>query len=201
MTAILTAPIPQQNFEKVRDRIGSILLEELIEQASIQSLPELAVPVFAERFISFNANEYPAFTVSLDSVPYDSAHPNTRTGTHTYNLDFYSSGKSTTTEDGDKASTLFLHKILGMAMYIFSAPLYIRLGFAAPFIQGSHIKNMSIEQPIVQQDLKNSIFGRVTLEVRFNESSEEIIPVDAEGYTTSVSVNETDKGYQYIVNN
>lgn len=69
MSALITTPIGQQGFEKVRDRIAEILLIELNNQKALQNFDE-NIEVFNERITQMDTSEDLYFNILLDSASY-----------------------------------------------------------------------------------------------------------------------------------
>ena len=57
MAALITYEIQEQNFEKVRDRIGAIIAEEILGQKAITRNDLFDAKVWIERSIPFDNTE------------------------------------------------------------------------------------------------------------------------------------------------
>lgn len=196
--AILTQKIPAQNFELIRDRIATILADEISAQSLIAPLtPELNATVFLERFVPFDKTDMPCVNVVFASGQYENQNTLTADAIYTYNIDVYAKAKSTLTDGGDKLATIKLHSIIGIIRAILENPAYRTLAFAAPSLQRVTVNDIAIEQPQNTQDGSSVIMGRLTFNVSVCESVQLKTANNIAGWETSVKMNETETGYQF----
>lgn len=198
--SVIENVIPQQAFERIRDRIGSILLDEINHQVLISYDNEIEAGVYIERFVPFDKTEMPAINVTLARGSYDNKNSISADGTYNYSIDVYTSAKSSDAKKGDSLSAVRLHRLLGICRAILENPQYKTLGFAAPFIARVSVVDINIAEPI-KQDAISVIMGRLTLAVRVPENVELITPRLIEGYDTTVKLGLTNKGYQFSGDN
>lgn len=202
MAAIITNIIPEQNFEKVRDRIGLIIADEFVGQKTLTTNILFDAGVWVERFIPFDNSELPAVNVMFAGTNYENQDPLTSTGINKYYIDVHTHAEDTTSTRGDKVSMQNLHKLLGAIRYILSSIEYRTLGYnTSKFIQNRTVVNIDIYQPKDLGDGLHSATGRITIDVRFNESVGEAQPVDGEEYHTVLKLENTEKGFLYKVIN
>lgn len=202
--------IPAASFEIVRDRIGEILADEILNQYNLtydeeteEKDEELNITVYVERFLPVEVSEYPLINVFLSTCQLDNQTAVTQRNTVQYNIDCYCGSSNKSGETGDVLSKKKLHKMLRMCMAILNSPHYVRLGYLTPFINGRKVTGIIIRNEDIQaeKDSLHGSMGRLTLEVAMNESVEGVSPVLAEGYDTIVYLGESEKGYKYILNN
>ena len=198
MAALLTNKIPAQQFEVIRDRIATILADEIASQALIAPVtPELNAKVFMERFVPFDKTDMPCVNVVFANGTYDNQDPKTANGNYNFFIDVYTKAKTTATDGGDKLATIKLHSLLGICRAILSNPQYDTLAFARPSIQRVTVVDIAVEQPQNTQDGSSVIMGRLTLDVRACESVQLLTANNISGWETSVKMDETETGYQF----
>lgn len=198
----ISTEIQSQNFELVTDRICEILTDELAEQFNLTANSLFQAVVWKERFIAFDKTELPAINVFYENSDFDRNTPETSAGNAKYAIEIVVSAKHTDSERGDIAASLKCQKLLGVLRYILKNPNYIRLGFdvADNFIYGTEVEEIRMQQPDNKEGM-NIIGGQLLFNVRLEESNGKITPVTAEGYATSVKLNNTEKGYKFEINN
>lgn len=198
MAAKLTALIPQQNFEKVRDRIALILSEELQQQRNL-GLSELEgmEGVWIGRITPFQESELPAINVMLDNTSFEAQSAISVTGQNQYYIDVYTRAKATDDADADKLADRALDRIVGAVCTILRFPDYRTLDFVAPSIGGMAITRFSkgLSNP---EDANSSKAARIELMVRCPETTELNTAVDIASHYTTVTLSETSKGYLWI---
>lgn len=192
--------IPKQTFELIRDRLGDILLDELLHQADLD--PTIIVNVFIERSIPFSESELPAINISLARGVYNSKSAPTSDVGYTYFVDCYTSSPSDQNNEGDVLSAISLHRYIGLCKAIFENPVYRTLGFQNPFIQSFTFNEFNIADPgaLRLQDAANTAMGRLSFLVKAIDKSELIIPTIASGYDTQIKFGTTETGYAYTSN-
>src|SRR6185437_13563890 len=198
--AILNGIIPAQNFEIIRDRIGEILADEFANQFTLSGNPDINPTIFIERFVAFDKTEYPAINVSLLKGEYDNKDARQADGTYVYIIDCYTSAKDTAGEQGDTQSIITLHKILGMCRAILENPGYRTLGYTPPFNCSVYISSIAILDAQNTPDATHSAQGRIEFVVRIPEYTALITPPLISAYRTVVKLYNTEKGYQWGLN-
>ncbi len=197
----ITTEIPPQGFEIIRDRTGEILADEFLAQFAIHGDADRNPKVFVERITPIGKEEVSFISVLYSRTSYDNNTAVDMKGKNFYNIDVYTSAKSTLTEDGDSKSQKKLSRLLGMVRAILGSPHYIRLGFSPPFIMRTEVLDIEIADPRDDQNSSNMVMGRLVFQVDAPETVEQIQPTDAEGYDTEVKLDETEKGFVYIIDN
>lgn len=194
--------IPSQKFELILDRIGIILTEELARQFIIIPNPLFQADVWKERFIAFDKTELPAINLFYENSEFNENTPITSKGEIKYNIELVVSAKHTDSERADTAASLKCHKLLGVIRYILENPNYLRLDFpvSPAFIAGTNVESIRMSEPSDKDGIQ-SIGGQIVFNIRVEEYNGEIQPVTAEGYTTQVKLNNTEKGYKFEINN
>jgi len=198
MASKLTALIPQQNFEKVRDRIGLILSEELLNQLDL-GMTELQGMggVWVGRVSPFQESELPAVNVTLDNTAFESQSAISVTGQNQYYIDVYTKAKGEDGGDGDKLADRALDRIVGAICAILRFPDYRTLNFIAPSIGGTKVTRFSkgLSNP---DDASSSKAMRIEFMVQCPETTELNTSVDIASHYTTVKLAETEKGYLWI---
>lgn len=195
---LIHTTIGQQNFERVLERIGVILTDELQYQSTYR--PELTVEVYKERDIPYNHEEPTMVNVMMERVDYSLQTVAQHDGLHRYIIEATMGGKGNATEGGDTVGMTKVQRLAGVMRAILMNPKYKTLGFAAPFIKNRHIQSMEFGKPI-RQDTAHTVMARIVLAVDFVETTEFTIPETMVGYWTGVRLEETDKGYLFIAYN
>lgn len=208
--ALLTGIIPTQNFEVVRDRIAEILADEINNQITLRGaetpaldVSHLPTTVAIERIIPFDKTELPGVDVSFSNGDYGNKDQTQVDGNYDYFIDCYASAK--TSDDPDNAGELLradyaakvkLHKLLGVCRAILENPKYRTLGYTPPFCATVGVKTIAIADP-ERQDAVTTVMGRLVFTLRVPETVELVEPRAIDGYSTTVILYETDKGYHY----
>ena len=199
---LLTEIIPIQNFEIVRNQIGAIIKLELEGQASLntEEAELLSASVFVERTKKIDHTETPLINVLFDNGVPNSQDTNTQDNTYAYNIDFFTGSKTNQDEEGDKLSRFKMNRLMGVVRAILESPHYRTLGLATPSVMNRMITNITAGGPIDNEDSRNVMFGTLTLGVRISETTEQFKPIPLQGSDTTVKLEDTEKGYQYILN-
>lgn len=191
--------IGPQNFELVRDRVAEILADELANQFVLTGDAENNAKVFLERVVPIDKTETPLVNVKINrGVLKDQVAVNTHE-TLTFDIDIFHGAKSTDADNGDQVSRLKMQRLMGICRAILEDPQYKTLGFQAPFIQNRHIESMDFADGD-PMDTSFKSMGRLTLSVKIPENTDLLIPVVAAGFDTEMTLELTDKGYTYTVN-
>jgi len=212
--------IPQQNFEKIRDRIALIIYQEIENQwsnfndsdlqaplpnAQISTTPE-SLKVYVDRSIAIDESECPVVNVVFNGAPYENNNPLRAEGLNTFFIEVYTKAMANepvngipTEKDADRLANIKLQKIMGKIAFILRHSYYKTLGFAPGFIGNTKVASIQIADPRDPNFNANGcVYGRVTFEVR---ATEEVTPVetrDMNGFYTTVVLYNSDKGYVYI---
>lgn len=195
--AKLTAVIPPQAFEIIRNRISDILIDELENQYILSYDPDIDnFELRLESSSPVDKVEAPIIIVNFSSGDFNNKNQGSADGIFVFNIDAYTSAKSDQEEDGDSKATFKLQKILGMCYAILSDPNYKTLGFAAPFIIQNSCGQINIADP-GKQDAANVMMGRLTLNIKAVQTNPLIIPSLLEGYDTRIKMGVGNSGYKY----
>jgi hypothetical protein len=171
--ALIKTIIPQQSFEIIRDQIRLILNDELINQYSLTGDPRLNVTTTVERLTPIDKTELTIVNVMFNGGQYGNKHTGSADGTYTYNIDVYVNQKTNQTNGGDVLAAMKLHRVLGVCRSILENPGYKTLGWnplPTPFIMRTMIMDLNIGNIKQNDDSFNTLFGRLTFEVRANEN-------------------------------
>lgn len=204
MSALISTVIPPQSFEIVRDRIGRILADEILNQFQISYNPDLRAKVWNERFIPFDKTETPAINVGVLEGSYDGQTVIQSDGTYKFYIDCYFSSKSDSNTSGDTRAMLKLQRLLGVCRAIIEDSRYKTLGFSTPpgFVMHRRITSMQIENPRQKEhDAESNVMGRLTLEVKLPEYPSPVTGVNWAMSNTQVSLQDSGKGYVWAIDN
>ena len=197
--AIISEIIPEQGFEKVRDVIGAILLDELTNQKALQPnrLTE-DIQVFTARSTPFHQSESFMINVSCDNGNFTN---HTERGMHegvNYNIDIFSKGKENAFENGGLSASKVRDKYNGLVRYILSDHHYKTLNLPLGLIMGTYVESFENFEVNNSQDASFSQMCRIVFNVRINENQSLWSGVNIANLYTTVRIHLTDKGYQLI---
>lgn len=202
LTAKINEIIIASNFELIRDRIAEILMVELANQSAMSYIDYLDADVYVERFIPADPAELvnrSMIIVSVSEGNHDNHDYTAFRGNVTYTIDVFTSSNTTNEEGGDQASTKRLEKLLGICSKILNSPIYKTLAFETSMIYRSKTVGFQIGQPKTPE--QDSIaMGRLNLMVLCNENLNLSDSIPLTGSDTQIKINQTQKGYLYILN-
>jgi hypothetical protein len=203
--ALINQIIPEQNFEIVRNRIASILVEELQNQNTLDSTFPRIETVYADRVVPFDKSEVIGVNVRYNNVDYSNHDENSITGDYEYYIDINTIAQETDDEglNADSLSATLMNRIIGKIIFILSSKEYYRIGFDNPptLILNRHISRVQIAELDRNEDGLAAQMGRIYFKAKFAENVFEIEGQSFEGTTTNVTVLPTDKGLEFTVNN
>lgn len=204
--AIITEVIGEQGFEKVANRIGSILLEEIMNQKELQGLEE-TIEIYNERIEPFDKSEDVMITIAFREAEYEGQTVRDSQGVYYYFIDIFCSGMGV----GDTPPSIIaknkLFKYIGLVRYILSSGKYLRLGFENGLIGGKYIKKMTLDTDYSNfgnhsnYDGSDIRFARIIYQVRVQENQELWDSVPLSGNTSRITHDNTNLGTQLIYNN
>jgi hypothetical protein len=196
-TAILTAAIPQQRFEAIRDQIGAVLATEFSNQFDIiGNAAWKPQSVWIERIVPLDKQDLPCINVRLANIDYDIKTASSSTSKTTYNIFVYTKAKSSTTSLGDAIATINNQRITGMVRAILDNPNYRQLGDPQLLIQRSRIAGITVLDNVQVDDI-NVTQAAIEFEVTHAETNELLQPFEMLNHGTQVKLFDTDKGYYY----
>jgi len=197
MSKIIGA-IGPAGFELVRDRIGAIILDELLNQATLTYEAEFEeMKIWIERATPFDKTELPAINVKLASGDYANKNRGSVDGTYIYNIDFHANSAKVGEDDGDKLASIKVQKLMRFVRAILEDPIYETLDFTRPSVSRVGFTNLQIAQSSPKEDALNSIMSRMNFSVLINERTAPIVPIPVTEYKTHVKLYETEQGFYY----
>lgn len=203
--SVITEVIPPQSFEVVRDRIGRILADEILNQYTTSGNHDLNALNWIERFIPFDNTELPSVNVMLAEGTYSGQTVVQVDGTYRYYIDCYVNAKTDALTPGDSKAMSKLHRLMGVCRAIIEDARYKTLGFATPdgFIMNRHIESIQFREPNQKEhDMMSSAMGRIILSVKMPEYPGGFVqPTNATSFRTTVKLNGTEKGYMWFREN
>jgi len=192
--------IGKQGFERVRERLGEIITDELANQVTLdtQNPADINAKVWAERGQAFDVSELPAINIILAKGNFDNEDSQTTDGTYTFMIDAYSSAASKDGKDGDFLTALKIQRMIGIIREVLCDHQYRTLGFAPGFIGHVDVNNISFPDPLQIHDAQSANVGRLQLTVRLIESATPEEPLLIGSFKTSVKISTTNKGYLFV---
>ncbi len=200
MAAKLDFDILEQNFELIRDRIAIILKEELANQATRQTNPDLDPYVYTERFSPISKEEEKVLVISIDRLSFDSETQVSQKSSTIYNIDVYTFSKQDDNQTGYYSSSKKLQRLAGLIRAILENPVYNKLDFTPGFINRTSIFEIIFDDGGRNEDASFLRMCRVRFRVEHNEEQLAKAPLVLNGHDTKVYIEETDKGYLFIIN-
>lgn len=197
--ALINYPIGPRAHELIRDRVGEIIFVELANQFAISYDETLAADVFIERNKPTQPDEFPMVNISVIKGDFDNQSVEKSDGTFQFAIDCYTKSATTDNQRGDVLSMFAAQRLAAVVMAILDDTQYFRLGFAPPFIMGSHVQSFELSEPDPNETTNISV-NRIILNVRANQPENPQTPIPIGGNTTGVKLDLTDKGYQYVLN-
>jgi hypothetical protein len=212
MAVKLNYTIAASNFESVRDKIATILKEEMDNQALRRGTPQAAplpnIPnpdytasFYTERYTPIGKEEGNVITVDIDNTQLDNQTPVSQSLECSFNIDIYTAAKQTTSNYGYYNSAVKLHRLAGLVRHILQSPYYDRLGLVNGIIERRSVSRIQFAKVNDEQDSAFMRMARIVFVVRINENSNQITPITADGYDTIINIEETEKGFLLTINN
>ncbi|WP_036384052.1 hypothetical protein [Muricauda sp. MAR_2010_75] len=198
--AIITETIPKQAFEVVGEQIGAILTIELVNQKTLHGLTE-NMDVYHERTTPYDKSEGVMVNVLLDNATYEGFNPSSSNGPVRFNVDVYGTAKSNQDDKGDKLSQKLVQKIIGWIRYILSHTKHKTLLLPSTTIGGTYVTGFQVYDLENVQDAAYVRMMRLNFEVKVVENQDLWESTQLLGNDTQVKLEETDKGFKYILEN
>lgn len=191
--------IPVSNVEVIRDKIASILLDELYNQYQLSGDELFNIKVWLERFVPFDKTEIPTINVYYTNSSVIEKTPNTSKLKSSYNIDIYYNSKASQLVRGDVNSSLMLHKLLMVCRFILQNTNYLSLNINDLFIYTTYIDNIAITQPS-EKDGTFTIGATINYVVEHEEYNGELSGILGNIFNAQIKLNDTDKGYYLTIN-
>lgn len=186
----------QDGFERVRDRIATILKANISKQMALAKAAGMdsalwELRVFSERtnpweeFQDAEGTKTPIVNVWYDSSDFDDAGSSSVNDQKTngiFNVDIYTCGVSTETAEGhasgDEVSAMTSHRAIMLCRNILMSAAYTYLGFprkADQFVWGRKVTAINTFQPSADDATVQNIIGaRIAFRVTFTEQSPQV---------------------------
>lgn len=196
---LIETAIGPSGFELVRDRIASILLDEIETQFLLSYDTDLEAigKIWVDRIIPFDKEELPAINVSLAKGDYDNKSRDGIRGAYVYNIDFFANSKKVGDDAGDKLANSKIQKLMRVVRGILENVIYETLQFNKPFIERVYVSSILIAQPNPKEDALTSAMSRMLFNVVLTEKTSPVSAIVLGNYITAVKLYETDEGYFY----
>lgn len=204
--AIITELIGSQGFERVTNRIGEILKEEISYQQEEQNFEE-DVEVFIERIEPMDKSEDVMISVAFREAGYDGYTTRDVQGEYVYFIDLFVSGMNVDNIPPSTVSKNKLFRYAGLIRYILSSSKFLTLGFPSGLIGGKYIKKITLDTDYSNfgnhsnYDGSYIRFARFIYIVKVQENQELWNGIPLEGNDTNITYDLTDKGIKLVFNN
>lgn len=191
--------IPRSNFEIVRDKIYSILLNETNNQVTAFYNTKCdGVTFFADRTVPIGKEEPVTINISLLKGKAGTAQ---FVGSQDFDIQYLISittnAPSTNIKRGDKSSAELLHQWIGIVRYILMNPIYLNLDLPG-VVMRTQLSEFQIDVGLEKTiDSSNNQVGYLIFGVDLMEESEANPGVLFDQNETNVYIELTDMGYQY----
>lgn len=199
MAVLITEIIPLQNFEIIKDRLGVILFEELMNQKKLQC-KGIDIDVSIERQEPYDDAEDVVVNISQNNIAYGSIDERNSQGNISFNIDVYASGNATIEVDGNTTTRVKLDMVLGWIRYILSSTKYQTLAFPKGFIGGTYVDSVQYDDNYGSQDGAFIRMARLQFSVRASEVQEMWNGLEFTGNDTVIKLDNGTKGYKLIFN-
>ena len=200
MAAKITYQITENNFELIRDKIATILKEELSNQANIQSDPDLDPDIYVERFTPVDKEEEKVLVVTVDRWNGDNETTITQKLGTIFNIDIYTFSEGDENNEGYYYSSKKMERLAGLIRHILEHPEYIHLDFSSKFIYRTSVFTFLADDGGRNEDGLSSRMGLIQFRVEHEEQQTPKAPIALAGSDTVFTIEETEKGYKIITN-
>lgn len=204
--ALITEIIPVQGFEIVQNRIGEILLMELQNQKTLQGITS-DFGVFLEREEPYDKSEDVMITVMLHGSDYTGFTQKDSQGNTSYIIDVFAGGFGTSTQQPSLVARRKIFEYVGMIRYILSSAKYQTLGLPYGLIGGKYVESIKFDIDFSNFGNHSNYdgsfirFARILFTVRIQENQALWDGIPLLGNDTLVTLDETNKGFQFKFNN
>lgn len=190
----LTA-IPEQNFEKARDYIATILADEF----SINPVDGVVPSVYTERIAPIDKVNMPAVNIVFAQA--NNALLDNRTNKYEYifNIDCYASGKVASGNRAGTNSSIDLHRLVAIVKQVLLNPVYNTLLFQNGEMGKRMINQIQVAEPFQKTDANSTTMARLQYQIELTDSMQSVAPEIAAQSTTKVNIAETDSGYLWTI--
>lgn len=191
--------IPIQAHERIRDRVGEILLQEFNNQVlQFYNTDCDGVTFYAERTIPIDKSETDIICLSVWKGDYSNRDVDYVDGTYRIVIDAITNSAKRGGIPGDRLAAFRVQKLVGIVRYILESSQYKTLGFDRPFILHTELTNFQMQKYETEGDGVSTCSGQAIFTVRCGETTAAIDAPLVAGHTTSVKLGITDFGLQYI---
>lgn len=200
MANLIDYTITKRQFELIELRLGQVLADELVYQATENLDTDLNPTIFLERVIPIDKSEVqsqPLINIQMARGSYDNYKNLVKDGTYTFYIDCYAIADSDNANRGDTLARYKVQRLLGVIDAILSNPIYNTLAFDKPSL--SRCEVLEILFPDAQEYLNapHLLMGRLVYSVRVPENIEEITLSTIEEYSSQVKLYSTEQGYLF----
>lgn len=190
----LTA-IPEQNFEKARDYIATILADEF----SINPVGGVIPSIYTERIAPIDKANMPAINIVFAQANNESLSNRSNKYEYVFNIDCYANGKE---ESGNRAGTnssIDLHRLVAIVKQILLNPIYNTLLFQNGEMGKRMINQIQVAEPFQKTDANSTTMARFQYQIELTDEMQSVSPEIASQSTSKVNIEETDSGYLWTI--
>ena len=199
--AVISDALADGVIDIIRDRIASILLDELRNQASISSRPFLNISrIWKERETPFNKSELDPIAINLQAgeIVYGDQYQTQRVKEITYYIDIYTCQKHSTEGYADRLAVEQGFDVVNAVQFILDHPEYKALRIA-PRIRNAKVSRVQRGEASLGDSGKGSII-RIEYTVTTHTNQSKTDPTTIEGNDTTVSIGTSNEGLFYQIN-
>lgn len=197
---MLSNLIQTQNFELIRDAIGRVLTAEFANQVNLGLT--INPLIFKERGDNFDVSECDCINIVYAESQLDFEHTSVSDDyDNKFIIEIYCSGATTSEKSGTQIAAERVAKIGGIVRAILKSQDYAYLDFEDKFIQHVKVQSIVRTQPREGMDSENIVTGIVEVHYTAEETVELRDGETAGTLETSVKIINTEKGYQFIIEN
>lgn len=198
---VINTPLDNRKWSIVRDQLAAILKDELSNQAIMTYEDWKDCDVYVERFrpvVESELKDTSVIIVSIEQITPDRQTIVDSSTSLRANVVIYTAMPSTQNTQGDTNSSERNQIIAGLCQAILDHPLYVRLGFAAPFIEHREVNEVKFGRAD-RMDSTNISVAMLTVDVKFGqgEPTENGVPLVLS--STIMKVDNGDLGYKFEV--
>jgi len=187
--------IPEQNFEKARDYIAAILVDEFTNNPIGGETPN----VYTERIAPVDKVNLPAVNIVFAQANNSLLDSSSNKFEYIFNIDCYANGKVASGNRAGTNASIDLHKLVGVVKQILLNPVYKTLSFTNGEMGKRMINSIQVAEPFQKTDANSTTMARIQYQIELTDQVQKPDPEIAAQSTTKVNIEETDSGYLWTI--
>ncbi len=199
--AKLTEPISISAQELIRDKIVFILADELPEQSSLLSDPDVNATVYRERTTPIQEQDLPLINVALSRTDGQKQNQTANTASCYFDLDVYTkglNGEDGDLIDGDEVAAIKNQKINRVVTGILSATIYRGLDLPKGIVSSINVISYQPMRPQNIGDSENTDQARIQVKVDVVDSNLTEKAIELIKSSTESNLGTSGKKYTWI---